>query len=187
MSRLNFTYKPLASFAISHWDNLIIKNHFNIFPNSETAYKLAKMKLKVVKNISGLIVLYRKSELFTPIVRSENYLFNDVELTNDKVIGYESKSNGGEFINWLPNPADVTLTFYGIASAQFKLNTSMEQLQINEYLKYDATALDGEVLINNDIKELHKPEAIFEINISNSEFESGSVVTKQFNITTINN
>ncbi len=164
MSKYSHKYKPISSFNLTHSKQFLAEEYLTFFPDSETSKNLSKYRLKVKKTPKGLMVLYKINEEFTAITEDETILFNGLLLDNKKVIGY---TKNGNTTNWLPNPANLTLTFYGITNTTYKEGTIWGNLELNKYIKYKASSLNGVLTTDNTIKGI-KPDAIFELAITNA-------------------
>lgn len=163
MSKYSHIYKPISSFNLTHSKQFLAEEYLTFFPDSATAKILSKYRLKVKKTPKGLIVLYKVNEEFTAITEDETILFNGLLLDNKKVIGYTKNE---VTTNWLPNPANLTLTFYGVTNNTYREGTTWKDLELNKYIKYKASSLSGIKTTDNNIKGV-KPDAVFELEITN--------------------
>lgn len=185
MSKFNFKYSPIASIEMTHSGSLLTENHLRFYPDETTAALINEAKLHVSLSPSGLVVLYKKYEHFNPITIDETVMIDEVAAINKKVVGYESIGVNGSFSNWLPSPADITLTFYGIADAKFKENTKWDNLGLQEFIKFTASSLDGTKITDTSINYRTKPDAIFELVLTDANVTSETETIFQFTTTII--
>lgn len=185
MSKFNFKYSPIASIEMTHTAGLLAQNHLKLFPDQATAKFVTNTKLHLVNSPTGLVILYKKYEHFNAITTDETILIDGVQVIDKKIVGYESIGPNGTFSNWLPNPADFTLTFYGFADAKFKDKTKWNNLELNEFIKFTASSLDGTKITDSTIKYKTKPDAIFELALTDANVTSETETNFQFTTTII--
>ena len=185
MSKFHYKYSPIASIEMTHSAGLLTEDHLRFSPDQATTTLINKSKLHINHSPTGLVVLYKSYEHFTPVTIDETVMIDDLAVINKKVVGYESIGVNGSFSNWLPSPADMTLTFYGFANTKFKTNTKWNELELNEFIKFTAGSLDGTKITDNTITYSTKPDAIFELVLTNANVTSQTETIFQFTTTII--
>ena len=139
-------------------------------------------RLYISPSSTGLVILYKKYEHFKAITIDETIMIDDVAVIDEKIVGYESD---GSFSHCLPDPADMTLTFYGIADTKFKTNTMWDNLELDEYIKFTKDNQDGAIITDNTINYRTKPDAIFELELTDANVSSETETIFQFTTTII--
>ena len=186
MSRFNYIYELLTTIKLNHVNGLVTENHVKIYPTKETATLIDQYRL-VIKSIpEGLVVLYKKEELFVAETVDNVVIIDEVEVIDQKIVGYVSTSPDRTFSNWLPEVIDVDLEFYAVADHTYRHNTKWNGtdnlgLKLNEHIVYSSDELEGIKNTNNDINERVKPDAILQINIVEANLTTP--ITLTFEIT----
>ncbi len=169
----------MCSFTLEHDSEFLTQAYVTFFPDKTTAKKIQEYKLHVKQTPKGLLVLYKKNELFDPITEDETIIIDGVPVINKKVVGYVKNGNA---ISWLPSPADITLTFYATTNKRYKKDTIWEDLDLNKYIKYNVGMLNGVETVDNNITSSRKPDAAFELAISNANITAGNETKFEFKI-----
>ncbi len=162
------------SFKLLHENDLRATDHVKINPDANTADLVHASKLNLSLLPDGMLVLFKQREEFATTTVVENIVVNGINVVNEKVSGYHSIGANGTFHNWLPDPADFILTFYLYVSAKYREGTAMEGLGMDEYIKYDASELEGKKIVDAFITERTKPDAIVELSISDGDVIAGT-------------
>lgn len=160
MSKFSFTYTSIANLEVRHENGFLAKNHIHIYPNKQTSDLINKHNLFIKRTPKGLIVLYKKYEHFEAVTVDEPLIIDGLEVIDKKIIAYKSK-NPKKYSNWLPDPADMILTFYARADQAFKEKTAWDNLKFHDFIKYDKATLDGNSFEDTSISETVKPDALF--------------------------
>jgi len=177
MSRFSNTYKPMCSFKLEHDSELLTQDYVTFFPDESTFKMISKHKLQVKNTPEGLLVLYKINEEFDPVTEDETIIIDDVPVINKKVVGYVKNGNT---TNWLPNAADIILTFYGVTNNIYKKDTNWENLDLNKYIKYSSGMLNGVETVDNNITSFRKPDAVFELLVTDANIIAGNETKFKF-------
>ncbi|WP_430408839.1 hypothetical protein [Kordia sp.] len=182
MSRFNYIYEPLTTIKLTHVNDLATETHVKLYPSKQTALLIEHYKL-VVKSIpEGLVVLYKKAEIFEAETIDNVLIIDGKEVIDKKIVGYVSTSPDRTFSNWLPEIIDVDLEFYAVADQTYREDTKWNGtnnlgLNLNEQIVYNSDELEGIKNTNNDINERVKPDAILQINIVEANLTTPITVT----------
>lgn len=177
MSRFNYIYDLLTTIKLNHESELVAQNHVKLYPSKETAALIDQYRL-VIKTIpEGLVVLYRKEEIFVAETIDNVLIIDEVEVIDKKIVGYVSTSPDRTFSNWLPDPVDVDLEFYAVVDQKYRNDTKLDALALNEFIVYNDSQLEGILETNNDINERIKPDAIIQINIADANITTPITLT----------
>lgn len=177
MSRLSHTYKTMCSFKLEHDSELLTQEYVTFFPDESTFKMISKHKLQVKNTPEGLLVLYKINEEFDPVTVDETIIIEGVPVINKKVVGYVKS---GQSTNWLPNTATITLTFYGVTNNIYKKDTIWQDLNLNKYIKYSSAMLNGVETVDNNITSFRKPDAVFELLITDANIIAGNETKFEF-------
>jgi len=170
MSRFNYIYEVLTTIKLSHINGLKAENHVTLYPTKESAALIDQYRL-VIKSIpDGLVIIYKKEELFEAETVDNVVIIDGEEVIDKKIVGYVSTSPNRTFTNWLPEVIDVDLEFYAVADQTYRQDTKWNGtnnlgLKLNEHIIYSSDELEGIKETNNDINERVKPDAVLQVNI----------------------
>ncbi|WP_298420528.1 hypothetical protein [uncultured Kordia sp.] len=165
MSRFNHIYEPLTIISLEHESDLVAENHVKIYPSKETAELIKKYRLVTKTTPEGLVILYKKAEIFEAETVDNVLIIDGKEVIDKKIVGYVSTTPDRTFSNWLPEVVNVDLEFYALADQAYRENTKLDALALNEFIVYKASKLRGVKKTKNNINERIKPDAILQINI----------------------
>lgn len=181
MDRFNNKYDPLAKITFINNNNIAFAS---VFPDIVTEQLMKKHRLFIKSNNNVLTVLFKRREYLEPVTIDEEVLVNGSLVLNKKIVDYKSvptATSSKTFYDFLPTGTDLTLIFLGCLNVTDRNQLNWKNLKLNEYIKYDLTNTDGIKVVNTNLKQTIKPDALIELHFSQSEIANKN--EKNFNYT----
>ncbi|WP_420573813.1 hypothetical protein [Kordia sp.] len=182
MSKFNYIYAPLITVKLQHESEFATNRYVKIYPNKTTATLMDTYKLIVRMTPEGFVILYKKREEFVAQTVDEVLIIDGEEVIDKRIVGYASTIPESTYANWLPEVIDIDLEFYAIADQKYRDKTDWNDLKLNDFVVYSATDLTGTITTNANIKERIQPDAVFQLNIQETNISTPITLTFEVNL-----
>ncbi|MCH2193498.1 hypothetical protein [Kordia sp.] len=182
MSRFSYIYAPLTTVRLNHENELEAQNYVKIYPSKASEALIQKYKLVVKLIPKGFVLLYKKQEEFVAQTVEETFMIGEEEVTDQRITEYVSSTPDPTYSNWLPGVVDFNLEFYAIADKEYKNDTDWDNLALSDFVVYSATDLNGTITTNTTINERIQPDAILQLNITDTNISTPVSLAFEVNI-----